>query len=95
MTRRYPLDFWLGNGVLVVFFYGTWLLSWWIPAVNDATSGFGWVTYSFICFCGASFIALSTAGKKFVVLKSLGFASVFMVLLFCLICVSIPFLPID
>ena len=93
--RGGSLDFWLCNGCLVVFFYGIWLVGWFIPAVADAGSEFGWGAYSFICFFVTSLMALSATGKKIVVLKSLGFASIFMVLLFCLICVSMPFMPWD
>jgi hypothetical protein len=102
MKERSFALFGLGNLCVGIAFYGIWLSSWWIPSVErmqDALTDFQWMASLFVCFFVASFIPLFTAGKTVVVLKSLGFASVFTVGFFCLLVVSIiilgPLLPLD
>jgi len=100
MKGKYLLAFWIGNGLLAVFFYGTWLLSWWIPAIEhlqgDITDSQLMASW-FISFFTASFIPLRLAHNKFPVLKSIGFASLFWLFLFCLMVISISVLdlPLD
>jgi hypothetical protein len=95
MTDRRLLAFCLGNGLVVVFFYGTWLLSWWIPTIDrlqDNITDTQWLAAWFVGFFVASFIPLSAAGKKVSVVQSAGCAFLFTVLLICLMGVSIPIL---
>jgi len=99
---RYPFAFWLGNGFVAAFFYGTWLLSWWVPVIEhwqDSLSDFQLCTASFVSFFTASFIPIRLAHIKFAALKSIGFALLFWFFLFCLIVISImalgPWMPLD
>jgi len=91
MTRRYRLAFWLGNGFLAILFYGTWLLGWWIPAVERLRGNFTdsqLMMVWFVSFFAASFIPIRMAHDRFALLKSIGFASLFWLFLIGSIAVS-------
>jgi len=91
-TVNYPVSFWIGNGFLAVFFYTTWLLSFWAPAIahwQDGISDVQRMAVGFVSFFIASFIPLRFSRNKLPMLKSIGFASLFWMLLFGLICISI------
>jgi hypothetical protein len=91
MTERSFAGFVFGNLSVGIFFYGTWLLSWWIPAFDrllDGLNDFQWVASWFIGFFVASFIPLRINRKKACILKAIGFASAFSFALFCLVWVS-------
>jgi hypothetical protein len=100
MKGRYRRAFWLGNGFLAILFYGTWLLGWWIPAVEHMRGNFTdsqLMAVWFVSFLAASFIPIRIAHDRFAILKSIGFASLFWLFLIGSIAVSINVLdlPID
>jgi hypothetical protein len=87
--------FWLGNGSVAVFFYGFWLLGWWIPALDrlaDDVTDLQLFTLCFFSFFIASFIPLRTRRKRAAIGLSVVVALAFSGVLYCLLLVSWMFL---
>jgi hypothetical protein len=84
--------FLIGNGCVAIFYYGFWLLGWWIPMLDDLDSAAGeflpvlW----FASFFAASFLSIKLYIKNliFAVLISLGFAIGLSLSLYGMIAVS-------
>ena len=98
MTGRRLGVFVIGNAFVVLFFFGFWLLGWWMQSLEDLWHDF--LPYLpalwFVSFFIVSFISLNGFRKWLAALMSLGFALSFSILLyyFLMVCylVLAPFL---
>jgi|SRR5579872_7263859 len=90
MTAKRLLAFVLANAFVAIFFDGFWLLGYRIQTLDDLAGEMGDFQFVlwFVSFFMASFLSLNAIVKKWVIIKSLGFALAFSFLLYCLEIVS-------